>query len=81
VTIEGDAAGFVERARTQGIELRARDPLDASEWLVSLPEGTPPTAILRVALQSGVRVRRFVPRRASLEEVFLETLEGAGGAR
>jgi len=80
VTIEGDAAGLVERARAQGIELRARDPLDASEWLVALPEGTPPTAILRLALQSGVRVRRFVPRRASLEEVFLETLESAGGA-
>ncbi|MBL8841727.1 MAG: ABC transporter ATP-binding protein [Planctomycetes bacterium] len=81
LTLEGDSARFLEVAREKGFEPRLPDPLDTSEWLVKLPEGAAPGAILALALANGVRVRRFVPRRASLEEVFLDTLEQAGGPR
>ena len=75
LTIEGDAARFVELALARGFEAILPDPLDPSECLVKLPAGADPGAALRIAIESGARVRRFVPRRASLEEVFLDTLD------
>jgi ABC-2 type transport system ATP-binding protein len=80
LTMEGSAARFLELARAQGYEALLPDPLDPSECLVKLPEGRPPAAVLQIALASGVRVRRFVPRRASLEEVFLESIDPAAVA-
>jgi len=87
LTIDGEAGGaarFLELAQTRGFEALLPDPLDPRECLVKLKDGVAPQALLRVALESGVRVRRFVPRGASLEEVFLETIDptaSAGGNR
>ncbi len=81
LTLEGDCARFLAVAREHGFEPRLPDPLDTSECLVKLPADAAPGAVLKLALANGVRVRRFVPRRASLEEVFLDTLEQAGGPR
>jgi len=82
LTMEGSAARFLELARAQGMEALLPDPLDPSDCLVKVPAGAAPSSVLKLALQSGARVRRFVPRRASLEEVFLDTLDdgGAGAA-
>ncbi len=79
LTLEGDSARFLALATEQGFEPLLPDPLDPSECFVKVPAGGSAATILKVALESGVRVRRFVPRRASLEEVFLETLERTGG--
>jgi ABC-2 type transport system ATP-binding protein len=77
VTVEGSAARFLELAAARGFETILPDPLDPSDCLVKLPDGAPPRSVLDVALEAQVRVRRFVPRRASLEEVFLESIEPA----
>ncbi|MSR46182.1 MAG: ABC transporter ATP-binding protein [Planctomycetes bacterium] len=81
MTLEGDAARFLAQARERGFEPHLPDPLDPSECLVKLPAGATPGAILKLAIECGVRVRRFVPQRPSLETVFLDTLEQAGGPR
>jgi ABC-2 type transport system ATP-binding protein len=77
LTVDGDATPFVEAARARGLDAAFSDALDSSDCLVRLPPGGDPGVVLRLARECGVRLRRFVPRHASLEEVFLETLEEA----
>ena len=46
--------------------------------------GADARVVFALALERGLRVRRFVPRRTSLEDVFLDTLEtsdAGGGVR
>ena len=81
LTLEGDAARFLAAAAERGFAPHLPDPLDATECLVKLPAGAPPGAILRLAIECAVRVRRFVPSRPSLEQVFLETLDDSSGTR
>ena len=76
-TFQGSGAKFLELAHARGLEAFHPDPLDPSECMVKLTPGFEPTKVLALALESGLRVRRFVPRRASLEEVFLDTLDRA----
>ena len=51
------------------------DPLDPSDLLVTPAVGIDPRRILELAVAEGAQLRRFVPRRATLEEVFLDSLE------
>jgi ABC-2 type transport system ATP-binding protein len=75
LTLEGGAERFVAAARSRGFDALQPDPLDPDECIVRLATGADARALLEIALGAGLRVRRFVPRRASLEEVFLDTLE------
>jgi ABC-2 type transport system ATP-binding protein len=75
-----DSARFLELAARRGFQAFLPDPLDPSDCLVRIPPGSAPQSVLALALESGARVRRFVPRRASLEEVFLETIDPAAVA-
>jgi ABC-2 type transport system ATP-binding protein len=75
LTLDGGAREFVEAARGRGIDAIQPDPLDADECLVRLEPGTDARLLLSIALERRLRVRRFVPRRTSLEEVFLDSLE------
>lgn len=60
-----------ERLVAIGCEVeRGRDGL-----LVTLPSGTPTSAVLREAIEAKVQIRHFAPLRAALEEAFLRALE------
>jgi ABC-2 type transport system ATP-binding protein len=75
LTLDGGAKEFVAAARGRGIDAVLTDPLDADECLVRLEPGADARLLLAIALERKLRVRRFVPRRTSLEEVFLDSLE------
>jgi ABC-2 type transport system ATP-binding protein len=81
LTLDGGAEAFVAAAKERGIDAAQPDPLDPDECIVRLAPDADARSLLALALERGLRVRRFVPRRTSLEEVFLDTLETAEGAR
>jgi ABC-2 type transport system ATP-binding protein len=83
-TLDGGADVLVAAALARGFAAEQPDPLDPTECVVTLAPGDDSRVVLALALALGLRVRRFVPRRTSLEEVFLDTLEtsaAGGGAR
>ncbi|MEX1113642.1 MAG: ABC transporter ATP-binding protein [Akkermansiaceae bacterium] len=45
---------------------------------ISLPHGTDPAALVATLVGAGVRVRAFAPVRRSLEDLYMEILNGAG---
>ena len=61
------APGLVERAADQGGYVEVR-----------LQTGADPQALLRGALESGVRISRFELTEPSLREIFMEKAEAAG---
>jgi ABC-2 type transport system ATP-binding protein len=75
LTLDGGAEAFVAAARARGIDASQPDLLDPDECLVRLAPGEDARFLLAIALELELRVRRFVPRRTSLEEVFLDSLE------
>jgi ABC-2 type transport system ATP-binding protein len=44
---------------------------------ISLPTGSDPALLIEILVRSGVRVRAFAPVRRSLEDVYMEILNGA----
>jgi ABC-2 type transport system ATP-binding protein len=75
LTLIGPGEDFVRAVRARGWEVELLDPLDPGDCTVSLPEDVPARILVALARTSGCQVRRFVPRAATLEEVFLRSLE------
>ena len=83
-TLDGGADVLVAAAQEKGFTAEQPDPLDPTECVVHVTPGADARVVLALALERGLRVRRFVPRRTSLEDVFLDTLEtsdAGGGVR
>jgi ABC-2 type transport system ATP-binding protein len=70
--VKGDPAAFSGRLGALGIPA---EPMD-DHLLVTLPAERGPRAIWEAAREAGEQVRAFRPRRSTLEEVFLDALEG-----
>ncbi len=47
---------------------------------IGLPHGTDPAAIVEALVGAGIRVRAFSPVRRSLEDLYMEILDGAGSS-
>ncbi len=45
---------------------------------IRLPQGTDPATLVDTLVRAGVRVRAFAPVRRSLEDLYMEILNGAG---
>ena len=45
---------------------------------ISLPHGADPSVLIEMLVRAGVRVRAFSPVRRSLEDLYMEILNGAG---
>jgi len=83
-TLDGGADVLVAAAQEKGFTAEQPDLLDPTECVVHVTPGADARVVLALALERGLRVRRFVPRRTSLEDVFLDTLEtsdAGGGVR
>jgi ABC-2 type transport system ATP-binding protein len=88
VDVEGDAAAFQALLSSRGIPLRPPEHAHAatpgpdgstrSSWIAELPEGEGAPALLRLAKDAGVRVRRVEPLREDLEVVFHRILDAPG---
>lgn len=49
-----------------------------SDGRIRLPQGADPSALVETLVRAGVRVRAFAPVRRSLEDLYMEILNGAG---
>ena len=49
-----------------------------SNGRIRLPQGADPSALVETFVRAGVRVRAFAPVRRSLEDLYMEILNGAG---
>lgn len=48
----------------------------AAPGIIQIPHGSDPSILLSALVQAGIRVRAFSPLRRSLEDVYMEILEG-----
>lgn len=71
VQVRGDRDAFSRRLREAGLEV---SEAEEGGVRVSRAEGTAP--ILRAAVAAGVQLRRLVPARERLEDLFARTVEG-----
>jgi len=76
VLARGDRERFFAALRTQGAKPEERD----GAILVRLPLGTGTEGIFSAARSAGAQVRGLRPLRRTLEHVFLDAVEGKGGA-
>ncbi len=74
LTVFGEAERFLELLKNRGFEAYASDPLSPEDCIVKLTDGQEPRVLLKMAREAGVQIRRFLPRGATLEEVFMESL-------
>ena len=65
---------FAQALKARGLEVEPKD----DGLLVSLLDGDGPEYLWRLASETGVQIRSLLPRRSTLEEVFLSALAGAG---
>lgn len=83
--IEGESAAFAAALETADIALAPADAVDEAEarasgrtaWTATLPADKGGAAVLRVAQETGVRVRRLAPVVEDLEQVFHRILDEA----
>jgi ABC-2 type transport system ATP-binding protein len=78
VRVKGDGARFASRLREGGATLEETGP---DTFRVVVPDGDGPDAIVAACDETGLELRRLVPDRASLEDVFLGTMGEKAGAR
>jgi len=71
VTVQGDRARFAEEARSLGATASGDGAL-----VVTLPAGSDASLLFRAARASGAQVRGLKPTRRTLEDVFLDAMEG-----
>jgi len=64
---------FSRALQARGLAVEPKD----DGLLVSLHEGDGPEYLWRLASETGVQIRSLLPRRSTLEEVFLSALAGA----
>ena len=89
VEVEGDGEAFHALLEARGVGISpaehsvpgATSPEGAgrTSWVTALPEGDGAAALLLLARESGVRVRRVAPLMEDLEEVFHRLLSPEGG--
>ncbi len=74
VRVRGDRAAFARLLADRGARA---EPVD-DRLLVSLPDGSGTAALWEAAETASEQIRMLRPRRSTLEEVFLQAVEGAG---
>jgi ABC-2 type transport system ATP-binding protein len=72
VRLKGDPEPFLNRLREAGGNARPREDL----FLVQLPANQTPAFLWRLAADVGEQIRYLRPQRSSLEEVFLQAVDG-----
>jgi hypothetical protein len=48
----------------------------AAPGIIQIPHGSDPSILLSALVQAGIKLRSFSPVRRSLEDVYMELLEG-----
>lgn len=77
VRVKGDVAGFLDVIRARGLD--AHDT-DDDVMRVFVPEGKTARDLFVLAREAGVQVRHLRPSVPTLEDVFIDAIEGSGGA-
>ena len=72
-SVEVQAAGLAPQAAAKMKSLARQVVQTGSSWLFTVAPGTPLRELMQGILAAGGDVQSVVPRRASLEEVFLST--------
>ncbi len=76
VAYEGDGRAAFDGLKTQGLVTRVNDAGKQAE--LTPGEGTDPQQILASLVASGLRIRHFDLREASLHEIFVRTVKESG---
>lgn len=74
VRVKSEPDRFAERLAAAGLGVQSKDEL----LLVDFPDGRETSILWEIARASGDQIRLLRPRQSSLEEVFLDAVQGDG---
>ncbi len=77
VRVKGDAAAFAASVRALGATVKE---IGTDDFRIVTGNGLGPDDLVAAAAETGVELRRLVPDRVSLEDVFLGTLSDGASA-
>lgn len=72
VKVKGNLTAFVQTLETAGCQLAS---LSFGEFKVQTPPGYSAEQLVRAAVESNVQLRRFLPAKSTLEDLFMRLLK------